>query len=398
MEDIIKKLKTPAECIQLAKNVRERNPNLAREARRRAVELRAISHGQSNELELELLKAVYAYEEVLTEKNKRTTRASRTWQMITRHGIIGAAERAVNRKIEPTGYTVLIEMGMPDLTFESVIVRHPDAFSQEVVSRAKARLKELSEISTEPMDFSLFGVDKSLHAPKSGYILKGRLTGRKDKYESKVREILANAEKYHDAYYRAETFRGPSLYFHQRALATRNPPVSFTHLEYVYATLASWGMHRMGKGGSKMQSFDTFFQSIKSLNDKITEAQSFDFHEITDKDWAALKVIFQGVRVMASGTTIVGNSKVMHHLLPNVVPPIDREYTLWFLRGNTTIKNDLETEWFLLKEIISEFFIPVASDREFYSKAGRWMARSEDYPWDTSVFKVIDNLVIGSKK
>jgi len=146
MEEIIKKLTTPEECIQLAKNVDGRNPDLAREARRRAVELRAIAFGNKNQVELELLKALYAYEEVLSEKNKRNTRASRTWQMIKRHGIIGAAERAVNRKIEPAGYKVLVEMGMHDLTFEAVIVRYPDAFNQEVVSRAKARLKELSEI------------------------------------------------------------------------------------------------------------------------------------------------------------------------------------------------------------------------------------------------------------
>ena len=132
--------------MQLAKNVRDRNPDLARKARRRAVELRAISYGNKNEVELELLKALYAYEEVLSEKNKRKTRAARTWQMIKRHGIIGAAERAVNREIEPAGYKVLVEMGMHDLTFEAVIVRYPDTFNQEVVSRAKSRLKELTEI------------------------------------------------------------------------------------------------------------------------------------------------------------------------------------------------------------------------------------------------------------
>jgi hypothetical protein len=137
MEEILKKLETPEECIRLAKNVRERNPSLAREARRRAVELQAIAYGNKSEVELELLKALYAYEEVLSEKNKRNTRASRTWQMIKRHGIIGAAERAVDRKIEPAGYKVLVEMGMYDLTFESVIVRYPDAFNQK---------KELSEI------------------------------------------------------------------------------------------------------------------------------------------------------------------------------------------------------------------------------------------------------------
>lgn len=64
--------------------------------------------------------------------------------MIKRHGIIGAAERAEDRAIEPVGYKVLTEMGMQDLTFEAVIVRYPDAFNQEVVLRARARLKELT--------------------------------------------------------------------------------------------------------------------------------------------------------------------------------------------------------------------------------------------------------------
>jgi hypothetical protein len=132
--------------MQLAKNVRDKYPKLAREARRRAIELRAISHGNKSAVEIELLKALYAYEEVLLEKNKRRTRATRTWQMIDRHGIIGAAERAVDRKIEATGYKVLVEMGMHDLTFEAVIVRYPEAFSREVVTRAKARLEELKKI------------------------------------------------------------------------------------------------------------------------------------------------------------------------------------------------------------------------------------------------------------
>lgn len=51
-----------------------------------------------------------------------------------------------------------------------------------------------------------------------------------------------------------------------------------------------------------------------------------------------------------------------------------------------------------MKEITSQFFIPVASDTTFYSKAEQWMKRNVDYPWDTSVLKVVDNLVTGSKK
>ena len=146
MDERVQKIKTPEECILLAKNVQDKNPELAREARRRAIELRAIAHGKQSAVEVELLKALYAYEEVLSEKNNRRTRASRTWQMINRHGLIGAAERAVNRKIEAMGYKLLVEMGMQDLTFESIIVRYPDAFRHEVVARAKSRLEELAKI------------------------------------------------------------------------------------------------------------------------------------------------------------------------------------------------------------------------------------------------------------
>jgi hypothetical protein len=210
--------------------------------------------------------------------------------------------------------------------------------------------------STKPMKISLSGFEEQLQRPMDisetapHHIVPAE---RKDKYKEKIREILTNAEKYHVAYYRAETFSGPSLYFHQRALATRYNPTSLTHLEYVYATLASWGMHRMGRIGSKMQSFEILSQSVQSLKGMIAEAQTFDFRKMSEIKWAVLKEIFCGVKVMASKTTLVGNSKVMHHLLPNVIPPIDREYTLWFLRGNTTIRNDLETEWLLMKEIIN---------------------------------------------
>lgn len=145
MDESIKNLKTPEECLKLANSIRDLYPELAREAHRRAIELRAIAYGSKSEVETELLKALFAYEDVLSEKNNRKTRASRTWQMINRYGIIGAAEKAVNRKIEAIGYLVLSKKGMKDWTFESVIVRYPKAFRHEVVAKAKLRLEEFSK-------------------------------------------------------------------------------------------------------------------------------------------------------------------------------------------------------------------------------------------------------------
>ena len=139
MDDIISKFKTPQECIEFA----EKCTNLSHKAYLRAIELRILTHGEKNEVEKELLKAIYAYEEVLSQKNKRRTRASRTWQMVKRYGIIGAAEKAVNRRTDAMGYRLLVEMGLQDLTFESVIVRFPKVFSPQIVTLAKSKLAEL---------------------------------------------------------------------------------------------------------------------------------------------------------------------------------------------------------------------------------------------------------------
>ena len=142
MDETVRRLETPEECEQFIKNVQKKYPALALEARRKAVELRAAKYGVQTAVEQELLEAVYAYEEVLSAKRGRKTRASRTWQMIERHGIIDAAERVVNRKEATLGYKTLIEMNMQDFAFEAVVLRHPNSFSPATVDRAKARIDE----------------------------------------------------------------------------------------------------------------------------------------------------------------------------------------------------------------------------------------------------------------
>ena len=59
------------------------------------------------------------------------------------------------------------------------------------------------------------------------------------------------------------SFFGPSLYFHQKALEFQQKDfLSNIHIEYVYATLVAWGMHRMGPNGAKMPDYDIFKSSI----------------------------------------------------------------------------------------------------------------------------------------
>ena len=147
MDDRVKKLKTPEDCERFAKNVAKLDRlDLAQEAKIRALELRAESFGATSDAERECLQAVYAYEEVLTLKNGKKTKASRTWQMIKTHGILPAVERAVNRSQETAGYTALLEMGLEDYAFEAVVVKYPDLFSEAALERCNERIKQWKNI------------------------------------------------------------------------------------------------------------------------------------------------------------------------------------------------------------------------------------------------------------
>jgi hypothetical protein len=142
MDERVARLRTPEDCEQFAINVEERGkPELARDARRRAIELLAAKHGASTAVEREALEAIYAYERVLSAKHGRKTTASRTWPMIERHGIIKAVERIVSRKEEAAGYTALVKMGLQDMAFEALVLRHTNIFSAEAVERSRERLR-----------------------------------------------------------------------------------------------------------------------------------------------------------------------------------------------------------------------------------------------------------------
>ena len=217
-------------------------------------------------------------------------------------------------------------------------------------------------------------------------------------FDDQRNRLVAELDAAHAAYYRAEVFGGPSLYFHLTALRAADAEDFERFAEQVYAVLASWGMHRMGIGGPKMRNFEEFQQSLSTIWPRALTLRDKTFVELADSDWADLKSIFQAIRCMASGTSLVGNSKVMAHLLPNLVPPVDREYTLKFLYRHGQIVNDLESEWLKLQEILTGFFYPLAQSSIVRSKTNQWLQQQDQFKWDTSVLKIIDNLVIGLTK
>jgi hypothetical protein len=208
-------------------------------------------------------------------------------------------------------------------------------------------------------------------------------------FDEKRNRLLNAIDEAHDAYHKAALFSGPSLHFHLRAIEAAHTQDFERFAECSYAMLASWGMHRMGPGGSKMREFEEFRSSLCDVWPVALSLQTRTPDRICDGDWEELKKVFCGVRYMATGTSLVGNSKVMAHLIPNLVPPVDREYTLTLLFGHGRITNGMEREWTTLKTILNEFFYPVVRSPLFQSKAAKWLAESNRRNWDSSELKIV---------
>lgn len=146
VDDRIKNLNTVEKCENFERNANNLNrPELAKQAKLRALEIKAQLKGATNLVEREALQAIFAYEEVLSLKHGKPTRAGRTWPMISKHGIIEGVERVVNRPAESAGYTALAEMGLEDFAFEAVILRHPHEFSDEVIEISQRRIENWSK-------------------------------------------------------------------------------------------------------------------------------------------------------------------------------------------------------------------------------------------------------------
>lgn len=202
-------------------------------------------------------------------------------------------------------------------------------------------------------------------------------------------------------------FGGPSLYFHDECIKEcRNKFLSNRHIELIYATLTSWGMHRMGPTKTKMTDFQTFQDSINRNKETLVNLQNVKLYEIEDGNLNGILTqqlmnVFFDLKVSVSNSILVANSKTLHHILPDLIPPIDRQYTIRFFYDDienyfynngrfktVNISEHPEIQFSMLVDIatlfrcfITEHLLPnhfVITDHNF----------------DTSFNKVVDNLIV----
>ena len=123
---------------------RHKRDDIWQQAFRRLCELEG--QNQSDPLDRDFYATLRAYEELLTRKNGRTTRANRTRQKLRNKGVIQCLEDWAVSSAPTEGFNLLVESGMPELTGEFLVIKYADRFSQDAVAAAKTRLGPITTL------------------------------------------------------------------------------------------------------------------------------------------------------------------------------------------------------------------------------------------------------------
>lgn len=136
----VEQCEDPDKLWQLIKNARQLDAlQLAAAAFRKLVSI--VPSEQPGTVEHDFWQSIQAFEYLLSEENGRTTRLQRTRQKVSRVGILATLADWAAAGHETRGFQMLMERGMPELSGEAVVLRHPDRFAEDVVAAARGRLK-----------------------------------------------------------------------------------------------------------------------------------------------------------------------------------------------------------------------------------------------------------------
>ncbi len=214
--------------------------------------------------------------------------------------------------------------------------------------------------------------------------------------EERVADLIKHFDGWCDVFDGANLFTGPSAYFHSKTLAllrqhksAGDAVLDHAFLESLYATLTAWGMHRMGPGGAKLVEFPMLVDSFRRLEQPIrtlsvlalVDLRMEEVASVSEQIWS----VIAGLSIGCGLTKIVAGSKALHHVLPELVPPMDREYTIRFFFHHKTLN---QGDAAAFREIYPRLHRVASECRgKIQARIGRGM--------NTSTTKVIDNAIVG---
>jgi hypothetical protein len=103
----------------------------------------------------------------------------------------------------------------------------------------------------------------------------------------------------------------------------------------LYKTLQAWGI---GARGSRLKPFDAFASALGRSKEAVTQLEKAiidDEHLDVDATIERLWTLQSQLPIVENAATLVPVTKALHHVLPDLVVPMDRAYTQMFFGWHT---------------------------------------------------------------
>ncbi len=161
------------------------------------------------------------------------------------------------------------------------------------------------------------------------------------------------------------------------------------NIDLAYDTLIDWNMDQRR---AKLQPRSVVQQSVSSHAAEFEKLNRYRMetydHSQFDEVYPALRDLFVSLNIMSTRANIVGNSKIMHFLLPDLVMPIDRGNVIDLLYLGSRYSSSATKEFKVFWDIFQEY-------NSLCVKLGLSPSDFTHQKWNTSIPKLIDNAIIG---
>lgn len=215
---------------------------------------------------------------------------------------------------------------------------------------------------------------------------------RADNLRKDIADLIENFNIYLNKFTSRPPFQKPGQFdFHKKTISIRMQEESASaaikndqFLWSLYQTIQAWGI---GKRGSNLFPFSKFTEALLS---RINEIEMLDGLKIDDplldlqRFPRDLWYLMDSLEIIDNNTKLVACSKTLHHILPDLIVPIDREYTRKFF-GWYGPEFQYGQRKFLFLALENFASIAKAVNPEQFVGKG----------WNTSRSKIIDNAIVG---
>jgi hypothetical protein len=216
---------------------------------------------------------------------------------------------------------------------------------------------------------------------------------RQDLIDQRVAKLISGFSRYVRAYDDDVPFTGKRLAAHRETIALRREAgsvraaiASEQYLVSLRRTLRAWGI---GVRASKLVSETDFAAALQAVVPYLEPLEGLTINDVEDADEFAgqLWPLIESLGVVTNKAKLVAGTKTLHHLLPELVPPMDRGWTGFFFQFHLPEWQDPQKQRGILELAYHQFAAVARQTRPEQYASGTG--------WRTSRTKILDNALIG---